>query len=541
VTTAEHHWQLIDEGTLIAGRYRLSRWLGLGGSGEVWAARDERLGRDVAVKLIAGDRRPDPAGADRFTREAIAVARINHPNVVAVYDQGEHNQHRFLVMELVTGRNLAELRGARPMAVGAAMAISVQIGRALEAAHGVGVVHRDVKPANIMVTHDGVVKVLDFGIASFVRSAGHTMSFTATEENMGTPAYLAPERLSGGASDPSSDLYSLGCVLYELLTGRPPFIGVDDLTVLDQHLHAEPAPLRSFEPAVPVEIEQLVLWMLAKDPAARPPSVGVTVARLESLAHAYPTEVSVGAGVSALDAMMRLEEEVPQQTRRIAAWTRAVVSERSAGSAAGGGAGRHPGNAGRTAPRRSRRGPLVFIGLCVAAGLAFGALAGHHSGGSRAAASTGAMPSADAATSGARGSGAGALPSASAAGSTEPPGFDSGTTPKAPTSPYQRYTQVAAGTGCVSAQPGQFACMVGRVGGAPVYQAGGVAQVGTLAAGSESFYCQSSGGEYSHSGFSNHWWAWTQSGQGQWGWVSVVDIAGGDNNEPEPGLPSCGN
>jgi serine/threonine protein kinase len=572
VTSTEHHYsQQIDEGALIAGRYRLSRWLGLGAMGEVWAARDERLGRDVAIKLVLGDPQTDPETADRFTREAIAVARINHPNVVGVYDQGEFQRHQFVVMELVTGCNLDELRGGREMPVGAALAIGVQIARALEAAHEVGVLHRDIKPANIMVSHDGVVKVLDFGIAGFLQGAGFQERLTRTgADSLGTPAYTAPERIAGGAADPRSDLYSLGCVLYVLLTGLPPFPADDSLTILHRHLHDEPTSIRRWRPEVAPEIDQLVLWLLAKDVTARPATAAVVAGRLESLATAYPNPVSAeqtleGLFGTATQASVPLFEEEPD-------WAKGSA----ASSGSGGGSGEHGHRSrGRDqgSERRSKQGsyvktsrkrhaPTVFLVLSVVAGLALGVVLSRQSANGSAGV-IGAMPSADAphttaskAVAGAQsstmaGAGAGTAKATGKAGTGTTMGSTNASppanqvaaanfTPVAPVTPYMRYTAVVAGNGCTQLAPGQFECMVGRNGGAPVFQAGTFTQMGTVAAGPQPFYCQSTGAEYMVNGFKNHWWAWTESAQGDWGWVSAVDLAGGANDQPEPGLPYCG-
>jgi len=546
VTSTEHFSQpqQIDEGALIAGRYRLSRWLGLGAMGEVWAARDERLGRDVAVKLVS-NARTDPESADRFTREAIAVARINHPNVVSVYDQGEHQRHHFVVMELVTGCNLDELRGSRPMPVGAALTVAVQIARALEAAHEAGVVHRDVKPANIMVTHDGVVKVLDFGIAGFLQ-AGEGAG--AAGESLGTPAYAAPERIAGARADVRSDLYSLGCVIYTMLTGLPPFPGEDTLTILNRQVYDEPTPLSQWRPELPLEIDHLVMWLLTKDPAARPANAAVVAGRLESLAYAYPNPEG-----QAEPTIGDLLSQAPDPQRD--------------GRPDRGGSPGAPGTTTQSVAPRRRNLPAMFLVLSIIAGLVLGVVLSRQASGGPAGA-MGTMPSADAIhsgrssgntqASGAQAMGMGAATGKAsaaatpghapagpspAAGATQTPTMQAALpkgTPMAPVSPYLRYTAVVAGTGCVTLAAGQFECMVGRPGGAPVFQAGTLTQTGTVKQGDQPFYCQASGAQYTHGGFSNHWWAWTESDQGNWGWVSAVDIAGGTDNQPEPGLPYCG-
>ena len=625
MTSTEHHYsQQIDEGALIAGRYRLSRWLGLGSMGEVWAARDERLGRDVAVKLVLGDPSTDPETADRFTREAIAVARINHPNVVAVYDQGEYQRHQFVVMELVTGCNLDELRGGRPMPVGAALAVAVQISRALLAAHEAGVLHRDLKPTNIMVSHDGVVKVLDFGITGSLHGADFADRLTRTgADNLGSPAYTAPERITGGADDPRSDLYSLGCILYLLLTGLPPFPADDSLTILHRHLHDEPTQVRRWRPDVAAEIDQLVLWLLAKDPAARPASASVVAGRLESLALAYPNaEMQVDAALDELlnatmvhpmppladtgsgstpGARTGPDSDLTSEYERVIGSARGLDRRRGRNGSRRGGrdsdtdngeAKQPPESDGFVRTARRRYAPSLLLVLSVVGGLVLGVIVSRQATTGGTVSVIGAMPTADgpkptgsAATGGTSaspmagramnnpggtngtdgmtgantssakptapgsatmsagpGSGSSSMPNPPTMSQPPNQGATSNVTPNAPITPYMRYTPVVAGAGgCTTLAPGQFECMVGRSGGAPVIQAAALTQTGTLDMGSQPFYCQSSGAEYTYQNLHNHWWTWTESAQGTWGWVSAVNLTGGANDQPEPGLPYCGN
>ncbi|MBX7551232.1 serine/threonine protein kinase [Streptomyces sp. tea 10] len=251
---------------LLADRYELQELLGRGAVGEVWRACDRLLGRPVAVKLLHAE---EAADAERFRLEAQIAARLNHPNVVAMYDFGAHHDQPHLVMELVDGWNLAQersLRGALPPAEAAA--ITAQAAAGLCAAHRQGVVHRDVKPANVMLTTDRTVKITDFGIARFAEEAASGL--TATGKIIGTADYLAPERALGRPAQPASDVYSLGCVLYELLTGRPPFRGATSLAVVQQHVSATPAPPERLRPDIPQPLSDYVLHMLAKDPAHRP-------------------------------------------------------------------------------------------------------------------------------------------------------------------------------------------------------------------------------------------------------------------------------
>ncbi|MFI9831045.1 protein kinase [Streptomyces sp. NPDC051913] len=251
---------------LLAGRYELQELLGRGAMGEVWRASDQVLGRLVAVKLLRAE---EAADAERFRLEAQTAARLNHPNVVGMYDFGSHLDQLYLVMELIDGWSLAQersLRGALPPAEAASMAAQAAAG--ISAAHRQGVIHRDIKPANLMLTTDRTVKVADFGIARFADAAASTL--TATGKILGTADYLAPERALGRSAQPASDVYSLGCVLYELLTGRPPFTGATSLAVVQQHVSATPPPPSRLRPEIPQPLSDHVLHLLAKDPVNRP-------------------------------------------------------------------------------------------------------------------------------------------------------------------------------------------------------------------------------------------------------------------------------
>lgn len=254
---------------LIAGRYRLGESIGRGGMGEVWRAYDETLGRHVAVKLLL-PQDSDPTATSRFRLEAQTAARIDHPNVVGVRDFGEYDNRLFLVMELVEGDNLALLltqSGAQPAERVARMAAQAAAG--LAAAHRQGIVHRDIKPGNLLLDADGTLKIGDFGIARFVDDPGAAL--TATGQIVGTSLYLAPERALGKPAGPASDVYALGCVLYQLLTGRPPFQADSAVAILHQHLDAAPVPPRELGVAgLPPAFENYLLGLLAKEPEHRP-------------------------------------------------------------------------------------------------------------------------------------------------------------------------------------------------------------------------------------------------------------------------------
>ena len=259
-------------------RYRLVRRIAVGGMGSVWEAEDTVLHRRVAVKLLSDSLSADRRFADRFRREAQAAARLSHHNIAGVFDYGEDDGHQFIVMELVQGRPLSDrLADAGRIDPSEAVGITVAIASALEAAHEAGIVHRDVKPGNVMLTRSGEVKVLDFGIAA---AAGAPL--TATGARMGTATYLSPEQATGEPPSPASDVYSLGVVLYEMLAGRPPFTGDTPVGVAAQHVQRQPPPLGELAADVPPHVVAACEQALAKDPAARPPSAAAFAALLLS-------------------------------------------------------------------------------------------------------------------------------------------------------------------------------------------------------------------------------------------------------------------
>jgi len=254
----------------LAARYRLEDVIGRGGMSTVYRATDSKLGRTVAVKvLLAGLADEDAAYVARFEREARAAAALRNPAVVAVYDVGVDGEVRFIVMEHVSGRSLAALlSGGRPLGVQDAERIGEQVAGALGAAHERGIVHRDIKPANVMLTDDGKVKVLDFGVARMLDGT----TITQEASVLGTAAYMAPERALGAPGDARSDIYSLGCLMYAMLAGAPPFRGEHAAALLHQHVNAAPRHVRELRAGVPATLDALVDRMLAKSPAARPRS-----------------------------------------------------------------------------------------------------------------------------------------------------------------------------------------------------------------------------------------------------------------------------
>jgi len=254
------------EGRLLGGRYRLVERIDEGGAGEVWGARDERLGRDVAIKILGPS--ADDAFRERFGDEARRAAAVLHPNVVTVFDEGRDGTDAFMVMELVRGRTLRDVVAARgPLLPHEAARIVAQIAAALDAAHEAGVIHCDVKPANVIVDQQGRAKLTDFGIARAARGPRE-------HELIGTARYIAPERIEGRAPTEQSDIYSLGLVAYELMAGRPPNAEMETEDLLRLRLDGRSPSLRSARVGISEELDAVVAKALARDPQARYASAG---------------------------------------------------------------------------------------------------------------------------------------------------------------------------------------------------------------------------------------------------------------------------
>ncbi|MGP3981791.1 tetratricopeptide repeat protein [Streptomyces sp. KR80] len=294
------------ETRLIQGRYRLLDRIGRGGMGEVWRARDESLGRHVAVKCLKpAAPQPDQSSGrvlrERFRREARVAAALQHRGITVVHDFGEHEGLLYLVMELLDGRNLRELlqdNQRQPLSVPDVVEVADQVSAALAYTHRQGIVHRDLKPANIMRLTDGTLKICDFGIARLAHDIGFTARLTGSGVAMGTPHYMSPEQIAGEALDHRSDLYSLGCVLYEIATGAPPFDLDDAWAVLVGHRDTAPDPPRRRRAELPEFLEWIVLDLLAKDPDDRPHDAAELGERIRS---ARDPGVHAGTAASPLD------------------------------------------------------------------------------------------------------------------------------------------------------------------------------------------------------------------------------------------------
>ncbi|WP_457637126.1 serine/threonine-protein kinase [Oceanithermus sp.] len=276
---------------VLAGRYRLIEPIGSGGMAEVWRARDERVGREVAVKLLY--EHVHPVERERFAQEVRALAALSHPGVVSIYDLGEEEGRTYFVMELVGGGTFDQLgpfemglEGLRPLEAG------LDVLSALEHLHSRGVLHRDLTPKNILLTEEGQPKLMDFGLAYLSDATRH---FTRTGYTLGTPQYMAPEQAKGAELTPAADLYSFGAVMFRTLTGRPPFTGEHDQAVLYQHVYEPPPDPLEINPAIPAPLARWLLRMLAKEPSDRPQSARQAYRELEAVVAAIRSELTAGA------------------------------------------------------------------------------------------------------------------------------------------------------------------------------------------------------------------------------------------------------
>jgi eukaryotic-like serine/threonine-protein kinase len=311
-------WELLGEHPRVLGnRYEVGDLLGRGGMAEVYLGRDTRLGRTVAIKVLRLQLAHDPTFQARFRREAQNAAALNHPAIVAVYDTGQEMitagggpvPYPYIVMEHIEGRTLRDiLSEGRPLDVDLALDITAGVLAALEYSHRIGVVHRDIKPANVMLIPSGDVKVMDFGIARALADAESTMTVLQTRGVIGTAQYLSPEQARGELVDTRSDLYSTGCLLFELLTCRPPFVADSPVAVAYQHVREQPPAPSDLASGIPESVDRISLHALAKDREERYQTAAefradIEAARAGRQVAAYPVPVAPG-----------LEDELPQSS-----------------------------------------------------------------------------------------------------------------------------------------------------------------------------------------------------------------------------------
>jgi beta-lactam-binding protein with PASTA domain/predicted Ser/Thr protein kinase len=307
---------------LFGDRYEIQRAIGRGGMADVFLAHDRLLDRPVAVKVLFSEFSGDTTFVERFRREAQSAANLNHPNVVAVYDWGERDDTYFIVMEYVEGRTLADIvRGEGPLHPDRAAEIASDIAAALAFAHRNGVIHRDIKPGNVLITAGGQVKVADFGIAQPI---DHPEDLATSGSVVGTAAYFSPEQAQGGSLDPRSDLYSLGCVLFELLVGRAPFTGDTPAEIAHKQVHEAAVPPSQLGDDIPTDLDAITMKLLAKNPANRYASAEDARADLRRFREGKPVEAE-GVLAGEPDAFEIEGIEVDEPPRRVGVLVASLV------------------------------------------------------------------------------------------------------------------------------------------------------------------------------------------------------------------------
>jgi serine/threonine protein kinase len=315
----------IVEASLLAERYQLVSVLGRGGMGDVWLACDQRLQRDVAIKVLRPELAAEPRVRQRFEDEARAAAQLTHPNVVTVYDTGDDDGTPFIVMERLSGRTLADVVREGDVSLEQADRWADEILAAVAAAHGAGVLHRDIKPGNVLLAADGSVKVADFGIAKIADD----VDATTTGVVLGTPAYLAPERLAGHPATPASDIFGVGVVLYELLSGHCPFPGDNPMAIAHAIQQGEIVPLRQRRPEVDPAMAAALERAMSVDPDDRFSSAAAMGAAVRSAAAPAPPAAAadtVALPVQPVHATMALPTLAPRRSRAPLAWVAVIVA-----------------------------------------------------------------------------------------------------------------------------------------------------------------------------------------------------------------------
>src|SRR5918999_1287866 len=347
-----------QEELVLSNRYRLERRLATGGMGEVWEATDELLIRPVAVKLLRREYISDEAARSRFRAEARFAAALQHGGIAQVYDYGEQDDLAYLVMELVPGEPLSKiLMRSRMLSAEATLDLVSQAARALQVAHGAGIIHRDIKPGNLMVTGDGTVKITDFGIAR----NGQASELTQVGMVMGTAHYVSPEQASGKDITPATDLYSLGVVAYECLAGRPPFDADSAVAIALKHVRETPPEL---PPEVPAPVRELVRQLLSKDPASRPDGAQEVADR----AYMIRESLQLGTAIAEFEEQLARPEAETGQFHGGAETLAGIAVPGAGGSGGSGGAGAAPG------PNARANASAVAVGLLVLGLIVMGSL-----------------------------------------------------------------------------------------------------------------------------------------------------------------------
>ncbi len=310
--TIQQHPKFISKGSILAGKYRIIEPIGKGGMGVVYKAEDITLERTVALKFLPAELTEDPEARERFVREAKAAAALSHPHICTIHEIGEEENQYFIAMECIEGQSLKQKILKGPLDQAEALDIAIQVAEGLQEAHRKEIIHRDIKPGNIMVTDKGTAKVMDFGLAKVFGAS----LITKEAKTMGTVAYMSPEQAQGQSADHRTDIWSLGVVLYEMLTGELPFKGEYDQSIIHSILNREPEALTKLRPNLPRDLEKVVLTALAKNPTGRYQSMEEFLEDLKAIAE----------GLKPLRAKAKPLKGISNVRKRRWLWGAAVVS-----------------------------------------------------------------------------------------------------------------------------------------------------------------------------------------------------------------------